>query len=110
MRKSVIVSWAIVAIVLIVTLIIANQPKQETPEALTKCIGANSILYIQLGCSHCKDQEDLFGDNKKFLTTVDCFYEGAKCADIKATPTWVINGKKHEGIQSIETLRELTGC
>ena len=104
----------IVIVVIIIFLIINyyNKPKQETPEAVAKCIGEKSILYVQIGCSHCKDQEDTFGDNLKYLNIIDCFYEKDKCIEkeITGTPTWIINGEKMEGVQSIEKLKELTGC
>lgn len=87
-----------------------GQPSQET----IKCIGERSELYVQLGCSHCKTQEMMFGGSYKHLNVVDCFYPGQKevCIEngIRATPTWIINGEYYEGVQSIERLKELTGC
>ena len=44
------------------------------------------------------------------LNVIDCFYEQEKCTNIQYTPTWIINGQKYEGFQSIEKLKELTGC
>jgi glutaredoxin len=78
-------------------------------ETEAKWIGNHSVLYVQTGCSHCKDQEALFGENIKYLTIIDesnpqAFIE----AGIEATPTWVINGQKYIGVQSIEKLKELT--
>ena len=107
--------WTIVIIIAVVVLayfiITGSESKTpQTDEEAAKCIGQNSLLYVQLGCPHCKDQEEMFGDNVKYLNTIDCFYEGDKCADITGTPTWVINGKKYVGVQDIETLKQLTGC
>jgi len=79
---------------------------------LAKCIGENSRLYVQLGCIACKHQEDLFGENYKYINAIDCFYERDKCIQlgIEATPTWIIKGNKIEGVQTIKKLKELTGC
>lgn len=85
-----------------------------TSEDIAKCIGENSELYIQTGCHFCKIQEDLFGENYNSLNIIDCLNisQTQRCveAQILATPTWIIDGKKYEGIQTIEKLKELTGC
>lgn len=87
--------------------------KDLPSEEVAKWIGDHSVLYVQTGCSHCKDQEDLFGGNIKYLNIVDCIDEEnrKKCIDegIESIPTWIINGQKYVGVQSIEKLKELTG-
>ena len=79
-------------------------------EDIAKCIGQNSILYVQSGCPHCEKQLELFGDNKKYLNIIDCIDSPEKCQNIIGVPTWIINGKQYSGVQSIEKLKELTGC
>ena len=83
-------------------------------EEVAKYIGEHSIVYTQAGCSHCIEQENLFGDNWKYVTSVDCIssQESTQAcinANITATPTWMINGQQYTGVQSIEKLKELTG-
>lgn len=109
-KSSYITFGIILAIVILaVAIMVWPKDKNSTVEA-AKCIGEHSILYVQYGCSHCKTQEDLFGEDLKYLNLVDCYYERNKCAEIMATPTWVINGKQVVGVQSIDKLKELTGC
>ena len=91
-------------------MLILSKKHPETPENIVKCIGENSELYGQLGCSACKKQEELFGENSKYLTIIDCWNEREKCLEIEYTPTWIIKGEKYVGVQSIEKLKELTGC
>lgn len=87
--------------------------KDTVLEEQAKWIGEHSVLYVQLGCSHCKEQEDLFGINVKYLNIID----GIKAenrqkfidAGITNVPTWIINGQKYVGVQPIEKLLELTG-
>lgn len=69
-------------------------------------IGNNSILYVQTGCSHCKEQEDLFGENIKYLKIINCLEEIDTCINnnITVTPTWIINNKKYEGFKSLKEL------
>lgn len=87
--------------------------KNIASEEEARWIGEHSVLYVQAGCIHCKEQEDLFGDNVKYLNTLDYFTKGNKQkfidAGIEETPTWIINGQKYVGVQTIEKLKELTG-
>ena len=110
MVKKGLVTVIIILAVIIFAVLIMDTPVPETPEEVAKCIGENSVLYVQLGCSHCKTQEDMFGDNYKYLNVIDCFYERDKCSEISGTPAWIIDDEEHSGVQSIEKLKELTGC
>jgi preprotein translocase subunit Sec61beta len=92
----------------VIAIINKMAPKSDADTA--KCIGKNSILYTRLGCYFCEVQEDMFGDNYPYLTLIDCFFDEEKCSGISGTPTWVINGEKYVGVQSINKLKELTGC
>ena len=83
-------------------------------EAEAKWIGAHSVVYVQAGCIHCKDQEDLFGNNWKYINSIDCISSQANTqacitANITATPTWVINGQQYVGFQTLSNLDNLTG-
>lgn len=87
---------------------------QDIPsEEVAKWIGEHSVLYVQTGCSHCKVQEDLFGENVKYLNILDGIKPENRQkfidAGIEVTPTWVINNQKYIGVQSVEKLKELTG-
>lgn len=112
MKKKSIITWAVILIVVLLSIFILNKSPNESSEKLAKCIGENSELYIQLGCHACENQEDLFGENYQYLTVIDCFFSRDECIEkeIKATPTWIINNQEHVGAQSLEELKELTGC
>ena len=110
MKKKSGITLVVIVGVIILAIILMNRPKNNVPEEITKCIGENSKLYVQLGCHACKTQEEIFGEDYQYLDVIDCFYEKDKCADIQATPTWVINNEKITGVKTIEELKELTGC
>jgi len=110
MKKKSLVTLLIIIAVIILAIMIMTRSHPETSGEVAKCIGKNSELYTQLGCSACKIQEDMFGDNYQYLNVVDCWFEREKCGEIEYTPTWIIKGEKYVGAQSIETLQELTGC
>jgi hypothetical protein len=104
------ITIVIVIALIIVLVVIRNSPDPSTTEEIARCIGEKSTLYTQLGCHACETQEKMFGENYKYLTIIDCFYERDKCEGIEATPTWKVKGKIYPGVQEIETLQELTGC
>ena len=109
MKKRKWITIVIIIAVIIFSFLIINR-SAEVSMQLTKCIGEGSILYVQLGCHACSNQEKIFGSNYKYLNVVDCWYEREKCGGIAVTPTWIINGEKYVGLQTIEKLKELTGC
>jgi len=100
------------AVLLYVT--IGKTPNVTVSADAAKYIGNHSVVYTQAGCIHCKEQEDLFGDNWKYINSVDCVSSQAntqRCinANITGTPAWVINGIQYVGVQSIQELENLTG-
>ena len=110
MKKTTFISMIIITAVILLAVFILNRPAGNVSEETAQCIGENSKLYVQFGCTHCDAQEDLFGKSYKFLNVTDCFYEIEKCEGVERTPTWIINDEEITGVQSIETLKELTGC
>jgi hypothetical protein len=110
MKKRSIVTLAIVLAVIILAVILLTRSHPDVSEETAKCIGENSVLYSQLGCHACEYQEDLFGENYKYLNVIDCWIDQEKCLGIKGTPTWIINDQEYLGARTIEQLKELTGC
>ncbi|MFH1585281.1 MAG: hypothetical protein ABIB79_00755 [archaeon] len=110
MKKSNIITILIILWVVTLSIIILKSSPTSVDEKIVKCIGENSVLYVQLGCHACEVQEELFGDNYQYLNVVDCFYDRNKCSEISATPTWIINGETYKGVQSIDELKNITGC
>jgi len=100
----------ILGVLIIASTILLKNNDPQTDKEISKCIGQNSELYTQIGCHACEAQEKMFGENYEYLTITDCFLNREKCGGIRATPTWIINGEEYLGVQSIETLKELTGC
>ena len=98
--------------VIIFAIILMNLSSAHVSKETAECIGENSILYVQLGCHTCEIQEDMFGKNYQYLKVIDCWIEENKykCGGITHTPTWIIDGEKYVNVQSIEKLKELTGC
>lgn len=110
--KSTLLTISILLGITIIAILSLNDKPPETDQEVAECIGSKSILYTQLGCHACETQEDLFGKNYQYLNVIDCWYNHQPCIDsnITATPTWIIENKKYEGVQTIDKLKELTGC
>ena len=110
--KNLIITILIILLITIIAVFALAKKPVETDEEIVKCIGSKAILYTQLGCHACEAQRELFGENYQYLNVVDCWYNHQPCIDngITATPTWIIKNERYEGVQSIDKLKELTGC
>ncbi len=76
-----------------------------------------AVFYGAYWCPHCGDQKEMLGSSMEFINYVECDSKGKNaqpelCAEnnIKGYPTWIIDGEKYEGTQSLERLSELTTC
>lgn len=79
-------------------------------KAFFKCVSRSSKLYTFEGCRHCTNQKSILGDGLDIIEVIDCRVEWEKCSGINAFPTWVINGEKILGVQTLESLAQRTGC
>jgi uncharacterized membrane protein len=77
---------------------------------------AGAIMYGAYWCPHCAEQKTLFGAAARLLPYVECDPRGAQAqpqvcerADVRVYPTWVIAGRRFEGVQSLEQLAQLSG-
>jgi hypothetical protein len=108
-KRNLITIFIILAIITFSVVTIMNQSNEVSQQTAT-CIADNSLIYIQLGCHACEIQEEMFGESYQYLNVIDCWFEKEKCSEITHTPTWIINNQKYTGVQSLEKLKELTGC
>lgn len=86
-------------------------------DQFARCIASNGAkLYGASWCPHCTDQKGLFGNSTKYLPYVECstgqWSQAQECTDagIRAYPTWIIDGTKTEGKQTLSKLASLTKC
>jgi uncharacterized membrane protein len=99
----------------------AGKPIQNTsgPAELALARHLTAVGAKEFGaywCPHCHDQKELFGKEAAAeLDYVECDPKGVnprpqlcQAANIKGYPTWEIKGQLYEGVQSLETLADLT--
>jgi hypothetical protein len=89
-------------------------------DGFAQCIGASGTkMYGLYWCTHCKEQEELFGSSFQYIPYVECGIKGqahgeqesCKAAGVKQFPTWEFpNKERHEGVYSLPVLAEKTGC
>ena len=105
-------SALIIIAIIVLIYFIKNYNSEELTESQARCISEKSIVYSQTGCHHCIAQKKKLGNFTSFFNIIECDKEPEKCSEvgIRYTPTWIINQKKYEGLQTIKQLKELTGC
>ena len=82
-------------------------------EHLTK---TDAKFYGAYWCPHCVEQKELFGASSRRLPYVECSPGGpsapqatvCKENDIKSYPTWVINGARYTGTQTLDALAQFS--
>lgn len=73
-------------------------------DGFAKCLTEKGVvMYGEDWCQYTNAQKNMFGNSFKYVN-----YEVKR--NLKLRPTWVIDGKSYETVQSFERLSELTGC
>ncbi|MDR7563337.1 MAG: vitamin K epoxide reductase family protein [Armatimonadota bacterium] len=86
-------------------------------EGLAKHLArAGAVFYGAYWCPHCAEQKRLFGQAARHLPYVECdprSPEGnpraCEAAGVRAYPTWIIQGRRYEGVLTLEELARLSG-
>ncbi|MCD8486870.1 MAG: hypothetical protein LRZ84_09070 [Desertifilum sp.] len=97
--------------------LIAN-PSNPAQIALAEHLAQSGAkMYGAYWCPHCTNQKRLFGrEAARQLPYIECDAQGenpqpalCQAANIRAFPTWIINGELYLGTQSLEKLATLSG-
>lgn len=96
-----------------------QQPSYDSAyiEKLAKFLSEKgAVMYGAYWCPHCQDQKKLFGDAVKYIDYVECDAKGPnanpdECVaqGIDGYPTWIYQGKKFSGTQSLADLAKMVG-
>lgn len=82
------------------------------------CLAKKATLYGAKTDAQTQKQLKLFGDAANYLNYVECSYLGnpnvimKECSQkgVSTFPTWIVNGVKASGFQTLEQLTAATGC
>ena len=107
-KKLYILSSIVVFAIIVIVYSAYSFSKPGQYDAFSKCLAESGIvMYGAMDwCKYTQAQKTMFGKSFKYLN----YKEFGELPGIKKTPTWVINGKWHENVQSFKRLSELTGC
>ena len=73
-------------------------------DGFAKCLTEKgAVMYGEDWCQYTNAQKNMFGKSFKHIN-----YEANE--NLNKRPTWVVNGKNYETVQSFERLAALTGC
>ena len=99
----------IIAIIVIIYYIKANE-NQDDPTI--KCIASKSKIIVSPTCSACAYQKQILGDYLNYfeILSITEHPELLEQYNLDGVPTWIINEEKYPGVQSIEKLKQITGC
>ena len=95
-----------------------NQSSQNTDLVdFAKYLTAQGfVMYGSYTCPHCQDQKAAFGDAFQYINYIECNSAGPNAnptaceqAGIKGVPTWIKDGQKFEGFQTIDQLKKISG-
>jgi hypothetical protein len=101
--------------------VMAQEVAQVTAQNLiTHLQSINARMYGAHWCPHCQAQRELFGSANVLVNAgiyVECAQGGPTRATpwlctwnrIRAYPTWIINGERYEGVQSLERVAAISG-
>ncbi len=96
----------------------AAGPEEPYLQALAEHLGAGDAKFFgAYWCPHCQEQKALFEASADRLPYVECTPGGrggpmaTDCVTngIESYPTWIIAGRKYEGVLSLERLARLSG-
>jgi len=109
-KKILIVSIISIAFILIIVgtgFGYLNTLKPALLDDFAKCLTENgAIMYGSTSCQYTHAQKGMFGNSLRFIDS-RAFTEDP---NIKITPTWLIDGKYYENVQTINRLSQITGC
>ena len=103
----------IVVVIFAIYAVLKPSIPETNLEKLADCLTENgAIFYGTTTCSHCKKQKELLAEGMDFINYIDCGLNNEACtkAQIRAYPTWLINGEKITGQKSLQKLSDLSNC
>lgn len=96
----------------------ATGPEKPDLRALAEhLVASDSRFFGAYWCAHCQEQKAIFEASAHRLPYVECTPEGRRgpvaldCLtnDIKSYPTWLIAGRRYEGVLTADSLVRLSG-
>lgn len=112
-KKYIILSLFILIVLFSSMTIYSYAKKPGKYNDFAKCLTEKgAVIYGNDYCSYTNIQLNFFGKSKEYLNYIKCADNEKLCNEksVKTTPTWEIDGKMYEQVQTFEKLSAITGC
>ena len=113
MKKYFIISLFLLIVIFSILTINSYMKKPGEFDKFAQCLTEKgAVIYGNDYCQYTVKQLGMFGKSKKYLNYIKCIDDEQLCNEksVKITPTWEINGKMYEQVQSFEKLSVLSEC
>ncbi len=109
-KKTKLIVFSLLAVIILVSgFTTFNYYTRPGPfDNFAKCLTEKgAVMYGAIEwCKYTQGQAHMFGKSFQYVN----YHDQSELEGIKTRPTWVINGKWYEKVQSFETLSSVTGC
>lgn len=103
-KKRTIISIAAVILLIFGSLITYAQLTPGKYDSFAKCLTEKGVvMYGEDWCQYTQGQKGMFGKSFKYINYI-------QKPNLNVRPTWIIDGKTYEKVQSFQRLSALTGC
>ena len=111
--------YVAVALLFVAAFLAGRYHKNHKYDSFAQCLaGKQAKMYGLYWCPHCIDQKTMFGDSFRYVPYVECAIRGSKelapeckVAGVHLFPSWQFGmDPPKEGVLSLQTLSEKTGC
>ena len=117
-KKILFIAIPLIIVAVLIYAGISSSSKPGKYDDFAKCLTENDIKeYGAFWCPKCAEQKKMFGKSFNYITYIECDARGpnpqpelCQKEGIRGYPTWIINGTKLEGVQSLQTLSQYSGC
>lgn len=102
----------VIMVILIIAGIFWIMNNENLEEETMKCIAEKSKIIVSPTCSWCAKQREDLGEYVDYFEFIDISQnpEILKQYNIKGTPSWIIDEEVYPGYQTIQELKQITGC
>jgi hypothetical protein len=89
-------------------------PAKVTVAEFAQCLTQKGMtMYGSDSCSYCQQQKQMFGSAFSYINYINCVSQASVCSQhhISGWPTWQnASGTSYIGVQSFQSLSQISGC
>lgn len=103
----------------IITLLLVFWPKHSASQQLSSraafaaCLTSKGVaMYGEDTCPNCQLQKGMFEEDFQRIHYINCYVHQDECSKIgiQGYPMWMYNGQSLPGVQTFQSLAQISGC